>query len=87
MCHWRCGKCNKREIKNKGEYNGTNHFLVKEKEKNENEKMWQVLPDVPVLSGVPGRWRIIGITNKGITIKGGKKYERRQRTLSGLWRK
>ena len=42
------------------------NFLVKEK--NENEKMWQVLPDVPVLSGVPGRWRIIGITNKkGIT--------------------
>ena len=68
MCHWRCGKCNKREIKNKGEYNGTNHFLVKEKEKNENEKMWKMLPDVPVLSGVPGRRRIIGITNKkGIT--------------------
>ena len=59
MCHWRCGKCNKREIKNKGEYNGTNHFLAKEKEKNENEKMWQVLPDVPVLSGVQKRWRAI----------------------------
>ena len=44
------------------------NFLVKEKEKNENEKMWQVLPDVPVLSGVLGRWGIIGITNKkGIT--------------------
>ena len=56
-------KCNKREIKNKGEYNGTNHFLAKEKEKNENEKMWQVLPDVPVLSGVPGRRGIIGGTN------------------------
>ena len=50
-------------MKNKGEYNGTNHFLVKEKEKNENEKMWQVLPDVPVLSGVPGRRGITGITN------------------------
>ena len=50
MCHWRRGKRNKRKIKNKGEYNGTNHFLAKEKEKNENEKMWQVLPDVPVLS-------------------------------------
>ena len=88
MCHWRCGKCNKREINNKGEYNGTNHFLVKEKEKNEKEKMWKMLLDVFVLSGVPRRWGIIGITNiKGITIKGGKKYERRQRTLSGLWRK
>ena len=32
-------------------------------EKNENEKMWQVQPDVSVLSGVPGRWGIIGITN------------------------
>ena len=32
-------------------------------EKNENEKMWQMLPDVPVLSGVPGRRGIIGITN------------------------
>ena len=32
-------------------------------EKNEKEKMWQVQLDVPVLSGVPGRWGIIGITN------------------------
>ena len=42
--------------------------MAKEKEKNENEKMWQVLTDVSVLSGVPGRRGIIGITNiKGIT--------------------
>ena len=64
MCHWRCGKCNKREIKNKGEYNGTNHFLVKEKEKNQNEKMWSVLPDVPVLSGVQRRWRAIKVFSR-----------------------
>ena len=37
--------------------------MVKEKEKNENEKMWQVLLDVSVLSGVPGRRGIIGSTN------------------------
>ena len=40
------------------------NFLVKEKEKNENEKMWQVLPDVPILSGVPKRWRAIKVFSR-----------------------
>lgn len=35
-------------------------FWLKKK-KNENEKMWQVLPDVSVLSGVPKRWRAIRV--------------------------
>ena len=28
---------------------GKNHFLAKEKEANDKEKMWKMLPDVPVL--------------------------------------
>ena len=44
----------KKKIKQK------NYEIEQLKEKNKKEKMWQVLPDVSVLSGVPGRRGIIG---------------------------
>ena len=67
--------------------NGKNHFLAEEKEENEKEKMWKMLLDVSILSGVPGGRRFISITNIRRITEGGRYYERRQRTLPGMWRK
>lgn len=44
----------RKEIKNraKEKNNGKNHFLAEEKGAYEKEKMWKMLPNVSVLSGV-----------------------------------